>query len=443
MDTSSWPPSLKSFVERCFAVFTSRDERLYIQTYLKDIIGRHVAAKTIWTHPWHTEPVPGPNGGPPPPANPAALPDVVSLRRELVSDREARRRKDETAKEAAKARAKRAKLAKRARAQERVQGISAQLNRKTTYTPASVVAEAAPVEPPSKKAKKKPGIEAITISSAERAKRAARFDLANEDGGGVSDSGNGWDDGEDEFKAEPVVGTCTKLEKSYFRLTGAPVASSVRPPDVLRAALDRLQVREYEYEYLCDQLKAIRQDMTVQGVRDELAVDVYEFHARAALRADDLGEFNQCQTQLIELYTALHLERPEFVAYRLLYFVVTDSSVNITRELGRLSPSLRDTEAVRHALAVREAVTMGDWVTLQHLSQDRVAPNLSRALVDHVVADMRRHTFECIVKSFRPTVSLQWVAEQVGMDRVRTLSTLKVEYHVEVEEGEVLLSRRK
>jgi hypothetical protein len=360
-----------------------------------------------------------------------------------MSDRESRRRKDEAAKEAARARAKRAKLAKRARAQERVHEISAQLNRKTTFVPETDLRASPTHEPPTKKATKKRGIEAITISSAERAKRAARFDLANEGGVGASDSGYGWDGGEEELKAEPVVGTCKKLEKSYFRLTGAPVASSVRPPEVLRAALDRLQVREYEYEYLCDQLKAIRQDMTVQGVRDELAVDVYEFHARAALRADDLGEFNQCQTQLIELYTALRLERPEFVAYRLLYFVVTDSPVNITRELGRLTPTLRATDAVQHALAVREAVTMGDWVTLHHLAQERVAPNLSRALVDHIVADMRRHTFECIVKVFRPTVSLKWFAEQVGMDHVRTLSTLKVEYQMEVEEGEVLLSRRR
>ena len=60
-----------------------------------------------------------------------------------------------------------------------------------------------------------------------------------------------------------LQGTCPKLEKSYFRLTSAPDPSVVRPPTVLRRALDRLLrlLRDgaVQYFYAVDQFKGMRQ----------------------------------------------------------------------------------------------------------------------------------------------------------------------------------------
>ena len=42
---------------------------------------------------------------------------------------------------------------------------------------------------------------------------------------------------------EPIVGTCEKLEKNYFRLGQAPPAHTVRPLRVLRKAHEHLQGR--------------------------------------------------------------------------------------------------------------------------------------------------------------------------------------------------------
>jgi hypothetical protein len=68
----------------------------------------------------------------------------------------------------------------------------------------------------------------------------------------------------------------------------------------------------------------VRQDLTVQRIKNEFTVEVYEIHARIALEAKDLGEYNQCQSMLRQLYELGLGGHPlEFLSYRIMYLLHT------------------------------------------------------------------------------------------------------------------------
>ena len=65
---------------------------------------------------------------------------------------------------------------------------------------------------------------------------------------------------------QECIGQCKDLEKEYLRLTGPPEAHLVRPQHVLEKSLEFV-LDKYEktsnYRYICEQLKSIRQDLSV------------------------------------------------------------------------------------------------------------------------------------------------------------------------------------
>lgn len=129
----------------------------------------------------------------------------------------------------------------------------------------------------------------------------------------------------------PIIGTNKTLEKKYLRLTSQPRPETVRPLSVLRRTLKFLRNKYFDgatYNYLCDQCKSMRQDLTVQNIKNEFTVEVYQFHSKIAMEFGDLGEFNQCQSQLKLLYEEESLRSEdwlEFVSYRFLYYLLTDN----------------------------------------------------------------------------------------------------------------------
>ncbi|CAN0094956.1 unnamed protein product [Phaeothamnion confervicola] len=149
----------------------------------------------------------------------------------------------------------------------------------------------------------------------------------------------------------------------------------------------------------------------------------------------DLNEYNQCQTQLRELYD-LGLGRdsePEFCAYRILYYVYLSSTRQRHAASSMLIAMLREMQAgraagggggggrrgiehpaVRHALAVRAAVTAVDFRAFFALYRE--SPNMGAYLIDPLCDRMRALAVQRILKACRPTVPTEFVLTELMFD---------------------------
>ncbi|XP_042461260.1 SAC3 family protein A-like isoform X2 [Zingiber officinale] len=215
-----------------------------------------------------------------------------------------------------------------------------------------------------------------------------------------------------------VKGTCQEIEKRYLRLTSAPEPSTVRPEEILEKALHMVQTSQKSYLYRCDQLKSIRQDLTVQRIQNTLTVKVYETHARLALEAGDLPEYNQCQSQLKRLYAeGIKGCYMEFSAYNLLSIILhSNNKRELLSSMARLSADAKSDKAVKHALSVHSAVSSGNYILFFRLYKE--APNLNTFFMNIYMEKMRFEAMKCMCKSYRPVVPVSYITRALGFSKL-------------------------
>ncbi|TYJ52168.1 hypothetical protein B9479_007241 [Cryptococcus floricola] len=343
-----------------------------------------------------------------------------------------------------------------------LQALKAQTNR-TTYTPKPVFPPTTTIPPvaststlkevPSKKKKKKndgagfpsPYNFATTEEEEAKARRAARFQQPAEPApqpqhigvAGFFDRGDnmtmkkkrlalGQMGIEEDMSNDPNVvdwdqytirGTSTKLEKSYLRLTSEPSPSTIRPLPILQQTLDLLVSKwkqEHNYAYAVDQFKSMRQDLTVQRIKNDFTVKVYEIHARIALEAKDLGEYNQCQSQLRQLYELGLKGHPnEFLSYRIIYMLHTRNQSDMASLMAQLTDAEKLDPVIKHALDVHASLATSNYHRFFRLFLE--APNMSGYIMDHFVERERMSALAIMSKAYL-TLPLQIIYRTLAFD---------------------------
>ncbi|KAK0446665.1 SAC3/GANP/Nin1/mts3/eIF-3 p25 family-domain-containing protein [Armillaria borealis] len=226
-----------------------------------------------------------------------------------------------------------------------------------------------------------------------------------------------------------IVGSSQELFKDYLRLTSEPKPEQIRPYAVLQQTLLELKKRWREkcsYSWICNQFKSLRQDLTVQRIKNDFTVQVYEIHARMALESNDMVEFNQCQATLKTLYElGIPGKQEEFTAYRILMLLHGRNRSELNLYVGQLTPRQKSDSAVKHALDVQKSLAMGNYHALFKLYMN--APNMGGYIMDHLIGRERAKALMIMTKAYK-TLPLSFIHSELAFDDIESAHKFLTEH---------------
>lgn len=133
----------------------------------------------------------------------------------------------------------------------------------------------------------------------------------------------------------------------------------------------------------------------------------------------DVGEYNQCQTQLISLYE-LNPDQEnemEFIAYRLLYKLHNGTSPqrDLLHEIQELSEIQQQNSFVAHAINICRAYYSNNFFRFFKLYKE--TPNMGNYILNFHLRDVRCTFLKILARSY-PTgpLELKWVSDLMAFD---------------------------
>ncbi|KAJ6624970.1 SAC3/GANP/Nin1/mts3/eIF-3 p25 family-domain-containing protein [Mycena sp. CBHHK59/15] len=407
MSADSWPPQLKDWVAKCLGQMTDTN-RQEAQTELRQVIADAFAAHTLWTTDWAGVQLKALLPQPPPQFNTTTN---TTLKRKNHDN-------TPVSKKAKKAALKHASAA--------------------APVPALDPNDHAALDQRAKRFQREHELERQKTRPGGQASLKANYQNAHLFGNGASSRSASPFGQADDPDADPnvmdwdrhtIVGTSKEIFKDYLRLTTEPKPEQIRPYAVLQQTLLELKKRFREktpYNWICSQFKSLRQDLTVQRIKNEFTVQVYEIHGRIALECGDMVEYNQCQATLKTLYDlGIPGRVEEFTAYRILMLLHGRNRSELNIYVGQLTPKQKADPAVQHALGVQRAQSMGNYHALFALYTN--SPNMGAYIMDHFVARERVKALMVITKAYK-SILLSFVQQELAFESLVQAREFLVEH---------------
>lgn len=375
---AQWPPSLLAYVTRCYEQ-TEKSQHPVMEKKLAEMIKLAEQTKTLWTRDWANVPLPMSKSKTPKASVPEA---AFNMSFPQAAE-----------KSSSKSKQPKSKLASASHLLASPTQLSAT---KSTARPSKGIYSAGVGE-----------ISGDVDDDEKREMRASRFrDVPSSSTPRYSDYSNGeYDAGDGTEELATIMGTNTALEKPYLRLTERPLPSMVRPVHVLKRSLELMRRKKREgaswTNYLGEQMKSIRQDLVIQAVTDEFALEVYETNARWCLENNDVAEFKRCLLRIEEFYNHLDISSPhmdEFYCYSLLYNLLSEDFPALNAELATLKGDRRTHEAILHAVRICEAYIDNNWHAFFRLAKRTYF--LEKHILDVASERLRSNALKSILVSY-------------------------------------------